>query len=251
MRIGFVGCGNMASALARGLADPIVCSDVDAARAQALARELGGAAVATNAEVFAAAGAVVLCHKPGQLEDVAREVDAEGMIVLSLLGGVPLERVRAAYPGARVYRFMPNTAVAVGRGAIGLVDDDGGDEGTFEIVRALLDRVGEVLVLPEAHLGIVTATAGVAPAYAALISEAWIDAAVRRGMPAPQAALLVGAALEGAMALLRDQDMDTLAVRRAVTSPGGVTARGLAALEAGGVRAALDDAMDAVLEAGA
>ncbi|HEY5142453.1 MAG TPA: pyrroline-5-carboxylate reductase [Solirubrobacteraceae bacterium] len=251
MRIGFVGCGNMASALARGLADPIVCSDVDAARAQALARELGGAAVATNAEVFAAAGAVVLCHKPGQLEGVAREVDAEGMIVLSLLGGVPLERVRAAYPGARVYRFMPNTAVAVGRGAIGLVDDDGGDEGTFEIVRALLDRVGEVLVLPEAHLGIVTATAGVAPAYAALISEAWIDAAVRRGMPAPQAALLVGAALEGAMALLRDQDMDTLAVRRAVTSPGGVTARGLAALEAGGVRAALDDAMDAVLEAGA
>ncbi len=251
MRLGFVGCGNMASALARGLGDPIVCSDVDTARAQALAQELGGEAVATNADVFAGADAVVLCHKPGQLEDVASGVGAGDTIVLSLLGGVALERVRAAYPGTRVYRFMPNTAVAVGRGAIGLVDDDAGDPGAFEIVRALLERVGEVLVVAERHLGIVTATAGVAPAYAALISEAWIDAAVRRGMPAPQAERLVGAALEGAMALLREQAMDTLAVRRAVTSPGGVTARGLAALEAGGVRAALDDAMDAVLEAGA
>jgi len=251
MRIGFVGCGNMASALARGLGDPIVCSDVDATRAQALAAELGGQAVATNAAVFAAADAIVLCHKPGQLEDVAGDVDAAGKVVLTLLGGVALERVRAAYPGARVYRFMPNTAVAVQRGAIGLVDDDAGDPGAFEVVRALLERVGEVLVLAEAHLGIVTATAGVAPAYAALITEAWIDAAVRRGLPAPQAARLVGAALEGATALLRAQDMDTLAVRRAVTSPGGVTARGLAALEAGGVRAALDDAMDAVLEGGA
>ena len=150
MRIGFVGCGNMASALARGLGDPIVCSDVDAARAQALAEELGGEVVATNAEVFAKADTIVLCHKPGQLEDVAAGVQAHGKVVLSLLGGVALERVRAAYPGARVYRFMPNTAVAVRRGAIGLVDDDAGDPGDFAAVRALLEPVGEVLVLAEA-----------------------------------------------------------------------------------------------------
>jgi pyrroline-5-carboxylate reductase len=251
MKLGFVGCGNMASALARGLGDPVVCSDVDAARARALAQELGGEAVATNAEVFAGADAVVLCHKPGQLEDVAAGVDAGGKVLLTLLGGVALERVRAAYPQARAYRFMPNTAVAVRRGAIGLVDDDAGDPQAFAAVRELLGRVGEVLVLDERHLGVVTATAGVAPAYAALIAEAWIDAAVRRGVPASEAARLVGAALEGAATLLRAQGMDTLAVRRAVTSPGGVTARGLAALEAGGVRAAMDAAMDAVLEAGA
>ena len=108
---------------------------------------------------------------------------------------------------------------------------------------------GRAGVLGDVHADIVVAAlVFFAPA---LITEAWIDAAVRRGLPAPQAARLVGAALEGATALLRAQDMDTLAVRRAVTSPGGVTARGLAALEAGGVRAALDDAMDAVLEGGA
>lgn len=251
MRIGLIGSGNMASALARGWGDPVVCSDVDAARAEALAAQCGGDAVATNAEVFERSDAVVLCHKPAQLAQVAGEVPAGAGIVLSLLGGVALDDVRAAYPGARVYRFMPNTAVAIRRGALGLVDDDAGDPETFAAVKALLERVGAVFVLPESQLGIVTATAGVAPAYAALFAEAWIDAAVRKGMPAPVAARLVGTSLEGALGLLLAQDMDTLGVRRAVTSPGGVTARGLSALEAAGLRRALDDAMDAVLGAGA
>ena len=248
MRIGFIGCGNMASALARGLGEPVVCSDVDAARARALAEELGGEALATNGEVFAAADAVVLCHKPAQLDEVAAGVDAAGKIVLSLLGGVTLERIRAAYPGATAYRFMPNIAVAIQRGAIGIVADDAGDPQAFGEVRALLERVGEVVELPEAQLDIVTATAGVAPAYVAVIAEAWIDAAVRRGMPAATAERLVGASLEGGATLLRERGMDSLGVRRAVTSPGGVTAAGLRALERGGLRTAMQDALDAVLE---
>ena len=184
MRIGLIGCGNMASALARGWGDPVVCSDVDPERARTLAGELGGEAVETNAQVVAAADAIVLWHKPGQLEAVAAGVDASGKLVLSLLGGVRLEQIRSAYPGARVYRFMPNIAVEIQRGAIGIVDDDAGDEAAFAQVRALLERVGEVVTLPESQLDIVTATAGVAPAYVAVIAEAWIDAAVRRGMPA-------------------------------------------------------------------
>lgn len=248
MRIGFIGCGNMASALARGWGDPIVCSDVDAGRAAALAAELGGQAVATNAEVAAASDAIVLCHKPAQLDEVAAGVDAAGKVVLSLLGGVTLARIRAAYPGATVYRFMPNIAVAIRRGAIGIVADDAGDAAAFAEVTALLARVGEVVELPESQLDIVTATAGVAPAYVAVIAEAWIDAAVRRGMPAVTAERLVGASLVGASTLLRERDMDSLGVRRAVTSPGGVTAAGLQALERGGLRTAMQDALDAVLE---
>jgi pyrroline-5-carboxylate reductase len=248
MRIGFIGCGNMASALAVGLGDPVVCSDVDAERARALAGQVGGEAVATNADVVAGADAIVLCHKPGQLDDVAGGVDAAGKVVLSLLGGVPLERIRAAYPGARVYRFMPNIAVAIRRGAIGIVADDAGDPAAYAEVVALLERVGDVVELPESQLDIVTATAGVAPAYVAVIAEAWIDAAVRRGMPAGTAERLVGASLEGGATLLRERGMDSLGVRRAVTSPGGVTAAGLRALERGGLRTALQDAVDAVLE---
>ena len=251
MRIGFIGAGNMASALARGLGEPVVCSDVDAARAQALAAELGGQAAASNGEVVASSDLVVLCHKPGQLEQVAADIDAADTIVVSLLGGVALAAVRAAYPGARVYRIMPNTAVEIRSGVIGLVDDDAGDPQAFAAVQELFSPAGEVIVLPEAQLGPLTAVSGVGPAYAALVAEAQIDAAVRAGIPAPVAARLVGAAMAGGAALLQARDMDTLGVRRAVTSPGGVTARGLAALEAGGLRAAFDDAMDAVLEAGA
>jgi pyrroline-5-carboxylate reductase len=250
MRIGFIGCGNMASALARGWSDPVVCSDVDASRAQALAAELGGEAVATNAEVAAGSDAIVLCHKPGQLGDVAGQVDADGKVVLSLLGGVPIERVRGAYPGARVYRFMPNIAVAIRRGAIGLADDDAGDPQTFAQVRELLGRVGTVVVLPESQLDIVTSVAGVGPAYVALIAEAWVDAAVRRGMPAPVAEQLVAASLVGSSELLAGREMDTLGIRREVSSPGGVTAAGLRALERGGLRTAIQDAVDAVLEHG-
>lgn len=251
MRIGLIGSGNMASALARGLGGPVVCSDVDPARAQALADELGGTAAGTNAEVVAASDLVILCHKPAQLAAVAAELDAGDAIVVSLLGGVALADVRAAYPASRAFRIMPNTAVAIRSGVVGLVDDDAGDPAAFAAVQDLFAPVGEVLVVPEAQLGPLTAVSGVGPAYAALVAEAQIDAAVRAGIPEPVAKRLVGAAMAGGAAVLRANDMDTLAVRRAVTSPGGVTARGLAALEAGGIRAAFDDAMDAVLEAGA
>lgn len=251
MKVGLIGSGNMASALARGLGGPVVCSDVDPARAQALASELGGTAVATNAEVVAGSDLVILCHKPAQLAGVAAELDAGETIVVSLLGGVALADVRAAYPGSRVYRIMPNTAVAIRSGVVGLVDDDAGDQAAFTAIQELFAPVGEVIVLPESQFGALTAVSGVGPAYAALVAEAQIDAAVRAGIPEPVAKRLVGAAMAGGAAMLRAQDMDTLGVRRAVTSPGGVTARGLAALEAGGLRAAFDDAMDAVLEAGA
>ncbi len=251
MRIGLIGSGNMASALARGLGEPVVCSDVDASRAEALAAELGGQAVAANADVFAASDVVILCHKPAQLAAVAADVQADDTIVVSLLGGVRLAAVREAYPGARVYRIMPNTAVEIRSGVVGLADDDAGDPEAFAALEALFGRLGDAIVVPEAQLGVLTAVSGVGPAYVALVAEAQIDAAVRAGIPAPVAARLVGASLAGGVALLRARGMDTLGVRRAVTSPGGVTARGLAALEAGGIRAAFDDAMDAVLEGGA
>jgi len=86
-----------------------------------------------------------------------------------------------------------------------------------------------------------------APAYVALVAEAQVDAGVRRGIPPAQAAQLVVETLAGTAELLRRRDFDTLAVRREVTSPGGITARGLAALEQGGIRAAFSSALDAVL----
>ncbi len=248
MQIGLLGSGNMALALARGWKRPVLATDVVAERAAALTGEVGGEVVTSNAELARRSDVLVLCHKPGQLEAIAAEAAPEASTIISLLGGVPLERLRAAYPGRPVYRIMPNIAAEVGAGVTCLVADDAGDAAAYATVRELLAEVGTVVELDESQINVAMTLMSIQPAFLALVAEAQVDAAVRRGMPAPLAAELVGAAIEGCAALLRSRDMDTLGVRRQVTSPGGATARGLRALEAGGLRAAFDDAMDASLE---
>jgi pyrroline-5-carboxylate reductase len=239
MVIGFVGSGNMARALALGLAEPALFTDGGSGRAAVVAGLVGGEAVGSNGELGQRADLVVLAHKPAQLEAVASEVGSVA-VVLSLLGGVTVAALEAAYPGAQVVRAMPNTAVAVRRGVTCVCG------AAVEDVEALLERVGGVVRLEERLMAAATAVSGVAPAYVALIAEAWIDAAVGQGIPATQAAELVGSSLAGAAALLESRDMDTLAVRREVTSPGGVTARGLRALEQAGLRSAFSAAAAAV-----
>lgn len=230
----------MARALARGLGEPMLCTDGGSGRAVALAAELGGEAVASNAELAQRADLVILAHKPAQLDVIAAEAGSARRVI-SLLGATPLERLRAAYPDASVVRAMPNTAVEVRRGVTCLCGEE------LDAARELFDRVGSVVELPEPLMGVATAVSGVAPAYVALLAEAWIDSAVAHGLPPRQAAELVVASLNGSATLLRARGMDTLAVRREVTSPGGLTARGLEALERGGLRSAFARAMEAVL----
>ncbi len=114
-------------------------------------------------------------------------------------------------------------------------------------MRELFAELGTLVVLDDSLVDVAMGLMSCAPAYVALVAEAQVDAGTRRGIPPAQASVLVTATLAGTAELLRRRDYDTLAVRREVTSPGGVTARGLAALERGGLRAAFDDALDAVL----
>jgi pyrroline-5-carboxylate reductase len=150
--------------------------------------------------------------------------------------------VQDAYPHATVFRIEPNTPVALRKGVLAFAQSN---EPEAETVKELFSRVGTVVEVPERLMAIAGAISGVGPAYWALFVEAWVDAAVRHGMPAAQAATLVRETMAGTAALL--EHTDTLALRRAVASPGGTTARGLAALERGGVRAALAAAMDDVV----
>src|SRR6202161_4684443 len=102
MQIGLIGCGNMARALARGWGRPLLCADPVADRARALAAEVGGEALASNAEVAARADLLVLCHKPAQLAAGAEEVGPGATPVASILAVTPLAALRAAYPGRPV-----------------------------------------------------------------------------------------------------------------------------------------------------
>lgn len=247
MQIGFIGAGNMARAMAVGWGTPMVCADPDAGRAAALAAEVGGSALASNGEVASASDVVFLCHKPAQLRDVAAEVAPHAKVVVSILGGVPLADLRAAYPENEVYRALPSTPVELQQGVVVLAEDGVGGESRAAVCE-LLAGLGTLVELPERLVDTAMNLMSCAPAYMALVAEAQIDAGVRRGMPPELATEMVIEAMAGTAALLRHQGGDTRAVRRAVTSPGGSTARGLAALERGGVRAAFGDAIDAVLD---
>jgi pyrroline-5-carboxylate reductase len=114
-------------------------------------------------------------------------------------------------------------------------------------VHDLFAELGTLVTLPDAQVDVAMGLMSCGPAYVALVAEAQVDAGVRHGIPAAQAAALVTQTLAGTAELLRLRDYDTLAVRREVASPGGLTARGLDALEQAGLRGAFSDAMDAVL----
>ncbi|MFA9269530.1 pyrroline-5-carboxylate reductase [Svornostia abyssi] len=246
MQIGIIGAGNLGLAFARGLGEPVLVSDADSERARALAAEVGGQAVATNAELAAQADVVVLCHKPPQLEAVAAGIDTVRGGVLSFVGARTVADLRAAYAGIPVVRAMPNTALEVGESVIAVVPPGDGEEAFHAQAVEVMERVGEVVLLPEAQMMLSQISSGAMPAYVALIAEALIDALVRNGLDAETATRLVAGSLPGAAKVVSGADGDTLGVRRAVTSPGGTTAKALAALEAGGVRAAFSEAVDVI-----
>src|SRR3954467_12690247 len=218
----------------------------DRGRAHLLAEQLGGEAPGSNAYVADQADAVVLCHKPAQLNEVAEEIRDRAKAVISILGGTPIKDVEAAYPGLPVYRFMPNIPAEVGQGVFCYAPGTQASEGPEQDVLELFGRIGTVVKLPESQIDAATALMGCGPAFFALAVEALVDAGVRHGIAPDDAGRMAVETMAGTAAVLRDNGDDTAGLRRRVTSPGGSTARGLAALERGGLRAAFADAVDAV-----
>lgn len=236
----------MASALARGWREPVLVSDADQSRAEALAREVGGEALATNAYVADAADAVVLCHKPHHLAEVAEDIHDRAKAIVSVLGGTSIADIEAVYPGLPVYRFMPNIPAEVGQGVFCYAAGSKAAAGPERDVLELFGRAGTVVPTPENLIDAATGLMGSAPAFFALVVEALVEAGVRHGLTPADASVMATEAMAGTASVLRAGGFDTLALRRRVTSPGGSTARGLAALEDGGLRSAISDAVDAV-----
>ena len=244
--VGLIGSGNMARALALGWGEPVLCTDVLRERAEALAAETGGEALAGNGELADRADVVVLCHKPAQLEEVAEQVGGRAKAVISILGATPLQRVKVAYAGTPVVRMLPSTPVEVCQGVTVHARDPEADPGLERTALELFGRLGTVVTIDDEQFNTAMGLMSCAPAYMALVAEAQVDAGVRHGLPADVAAEMVVGTMAGSAALLGRRDNDTLAMRRAVTSPGGSTAKGLSALEQHGVRRAFQAAMEAI-----
>jgi pyrroline-5-carboxylate reductase len=240
--IGFVGSGNMAAAIARGLAgevDGMLFSDSGSGRAAALAAELDGEAL-SNEEVAKRADAIVLAVKPAALDAVAPALQEAGEIV-SVLAATPLSRLREAFPDALVLRTMPNVGVEVRQGVICIAGDV-----LSPGVDAALEQIAHVVSIDEADFDGVTAVMGCAPAYLALAVEAIADAGVEDGLDPELARELIVETTAGTAELLRRRHPAD--VRRAVASPGGSTEAGLEELDRHDARGAFTAAVGASLK---
>lgn len=254
-RIGLIGGGNMAAALARGLLSSnsvtkaaLRASDPSEARRAALADEHGIEVHATNAEVARWANVLVLAVKPQVIETaiqtLAGALDGSALVV-SIAAGVPLAVLESLLPpGTRVVRAMPNTAAMALAGATGVAPGSHATAADLDAARRLFDAVGVTLVVDEGLLDAVTGLAGSGPAYVMLVIEALADGGVKMGLPREAALRLAAQTVYGSAKLLLDTKEHPARLKDMVTSPGGTTIAGLHALEAGGVRTALIDAVE-------
>jgi pyrroline-5-carboxylate reductase len=249
MKLGLIGAGNMASALARGIGEPVLVADIDRDRALALAGQTGGEAIGTNGELADRADAVVLCHKPKQLNEVAAEVAGHTDTVVSILAATPTDQLSAAYPGAAIYRFLPSMPAEVGRGVLCYVPGPGAKDGPEEEILGLMGRVGELIHLEEEPLiEPAMALMSCGPAFMALWAEGFADAGAAHGLERETAMRMVVETMAGTSAWLAEHGYDGADLRRRVATPGGATERGLIALEEGGVGELARAAVDAVVE---
>ncbi len=250
MRVGFIGAGSMAAGMARGWAaapggpEQMLFTDSGSGRAASLAAELGGLAIASNAELARQSDLVVLAVKPAALEGVAIEA-GESAAVLSLLGATPLARISAAFPGSAAFRVMPNVAVEVRRGVLCYEASSQAPAETAAAVRELLELLGHLIEIEDGDFDAATAVMGCAPAYLALAVEAIAEAGAADGLDPGFSRQLVVETTAGTAELLRHRHPADL--RAAVASPGGSTEAGLEALEEHGAGAAFAAAVEASL----
>jgi pyrroline-5-carboxylate reductase len=239
----------MASALARGIGEPVLVHDPQAERAQALADELGGEALASNGELAEQADVVVLCHKPPQLAEVAQEIGGRAHVIASILAATRTEQIEEVYPGVPVYRFIPNLPAEVGRGVLCYAPGSRAADGPEQDVLELFARAGIVIPLDEPLLEPAMAIMSCAPAFMAAVVEAMADAGAAHGIEHGQATRMVIETMAGTAEYLTRHDDDAAGLQARVATPGGVTEKGLKALERAGMRGAFRSAVDTVVEA--
>ena len=257
LRIGFIGAGAMAEALAGGLREAglpaahLAVSDPDATRAKRLQERLGAGVAEDNAELVSSCDIAVLAVKPGVVPEVLAGLsgtpERTRPLWISIAAGVRSARIEASLgPGARVVRAMPNTPALVGAGATAICAGSAATADDLERARALFLSVGRCWTAPdEALLDAVTGLSGSGPAYVFVFLEALADAGVRVGLPRDAAYELAGQTVLGAARLALEDGRPPAALKDQVTSPGGTTIAGLERLEAGGLRAALYEAVAA------
>jgi pyrroline-5-carboxylate reductase len=254
--IAFIGAGNMAEALVKGLlragvASPqeIVCTDRRAERGPELEKLYGVRFTGSNVAAVKEAAIIVLSVKPQVMEKVLAEIGPSldaSKLVISIAAGIPIAALeRQVGHGVRVIRTMPNTPALVGAGATALSPGEHATEADLAQAKALFDAIGMTVMVDEPLLDAVTGLSGSGPAYIFLIIEALADGGVKAGLARAQAQALAAQTVFGSAKLLIETGEHPGRLKDQVTSPGGTAIAGLHTLEAGGLRTTLMNAVEA------
>jgi pyrroline-5-carboxylate reductase len=255
MKIGFIGAGQMATALAQGFvraglvsAPDLVAFDPVKAATDKLAKDLAGLKTAASNQAAAQDSDVVfLAVKPQVMPAVYQDLAGKlaGKLVVSIAAGISLEKLCAGLKTQRVVRVMPNTPCLVGKGASAYALAGGATADDAALVGKLLTAVGIAHQVDEKLLDAVTGLSGSGPAYVYLMIEALSDGGVRAGLPRALATSLAAQTVLGAAEMVLTRGEHPAVLKDAVASPGGTTIAGLATLEDRGLRGALIAAVEA------
>ncbi len=258
-KIGFLGAGKMATALAQGFlnaklvkANQLLAADPFEAARKHFTSELGAKTAASNLELAKSAHVLILATKPDQVAAALAEISGaftKNHLLISIAAGVTLAKLEAALPaGARVIRVMPNTPALVGAGASGFAVGQHASVADSELAKKLLSAVGIALQVKENLLDAVTGLSGSGPAYVYQFIEALSDGGVAAGLPRDIATKLAAQTVLGGAKMVLETGQHPGALKDQVTSPGGTTIEGLHELEKGKLRATVISAVRAATE---
>jgi pyrroline-5-carboxylate reductase len=263
VRFGVIGGGVMAEAivsrlLASGAIAPgaVLVSEPMAQRRQILEERYAIATTDDNRTVIAQAEMILLAIKPqvfgpvvadlaGAIAGRSNGAPLEAPLILSILAGVPLAKLEAAFPTWPVVRAMPNTPATVGAAMTAIAAGQATRADQIEQATAIFEAVGEVVSVPESLMDAVTGLSGSGPAYVALLIEALADGGVAAGLPRTIALQLATQTVRGTAQLVAETGLHPAVLKDQVTSPGGTTIAGVTALENHGFRAAAIAAVNA------
>lgn len=255
-RLTVIGAGAMGSAIAGGVisaglfeASNVTMSDIDTAKLQRLANDLGVSVTSNNTKAVADADVILLAVKPGLVNDVLSDIQAsvpQNALVISIAAGVKVQVVESGLRhGIGIIRAMPNTPCQIGAGAIAFSRGGFVTDAQAAIAKELFNAVGESHEVPEKLLDAVTGLSGSGPAYVYIMIEAMADAGVRVGLPRNIALPLAAQTVLGSAMMVVEQGEHPARLKDAVTSPGGTTIAGVDALEHAGFRSAIIEAVKA------
>jgi pyrroline-5-carboxylate reductase len=245
-KIGIIGMGNMGEAILKALLKngaqktSILCAERKSARASFIVKTYGMKCYANHEEVVKKTDYLILAVKPQDSKNVLQSIAplfTEKKVLISIMAGITTSNILSiAGKAVKVVRIMPNICVKVGEGAMGLTSNKMVGVDDIEAIKTMFSPMGKTVEVGEELMDAITALGGSGPAFVLLFLEAMIDAGVKLGIPRDKSTVISSQVMKGTITMLESESLHPTLMREMITSPGGTTIAGLAAMEQGAFR---------------